>query len=333
MSDPLLASAEASDLTYFAFAASAVDKPVARAEQETTRTAPGELPEVLGGRYRIERLLGVGGMGAVYRARDLLREQFGDPEPYVALKTLSEDFAEYPDANALLYSEFALTARLSHRHVVRLFGFEVDTACQRAFITLELLKGPTLDQLLSERTGGLPWQELSEIVIPLLEALAYSHSLGVLHGDLKPSNVMLAADGLRLFDYGLGQPLDGVLPGLPRLCRSRFAAWTPRYAALELLEGAPLTAAADVYALACVIYELSSGSHPFRRLSAKQAKAMELDRELQRPANLPAHCWPALRTALAFDEARRDIDAAGLLEAFRRPAPGLLQRLLRRTNG
>src|SRR3546814_9123716 len=64
-------------------------------------------------------LLGVGGMGAVYRARDLLREQFGDPEPYVALKTLSEDFAEYPDASALLYSEYALTTRLSHRHVDR----------------------------------------------------------------------------------------------------------------------------------------------------------------------------------------------------------------------
>ena len=70
----------------------------------------------------------------------------------------------------------------------------------------------------------------------------------MLHGDLKPSNVMLADDGLRLFDYGLGQPLEGLLPGLPRLCRTRFAARTPRYAALELLDGGELTAAADVYA-------------------------------------------------------------------------------------
>src|SRR5690606_29350871 len=107
---------------------------------------------------------------------------------------------------------------------------------------------------------------------------------------------------------------------------TRFAAWTPRYAALELLDGGELTASADIYALACVLYELASGSHPFRRLSARQAKAMELDRALQRPPQLPAHCWPALRLALAFDEAQRSIDAAGLLHAFSRPAPSRLQR-------
>src|SRR5690606_18381373 len=112
---------EASDLTYFALAATAAREPV----RETPRQAPGELPQVLGGRYRIERLLGVGGMGAVYRARDLLREQFGDPEPFVALKTLSDDFADYPDAHALLFAEFALPARLRPPDVVRPFGFGV----------------------------------------------------------------------------------------------------------------------------------------------------------------------------------------------------------------
>lgn len=291
------------------------------------RPLPRDLPGILCGRYQIERLLGVGGMGAVYRARDLLREQFGDPEPYVALKTLSDDFADYPDANALLYSEYAITARLNHPHVVRLFGFEVDVPSQRAFLTLELLRGLTLDQLLSERPEGLSWSELQGIAIALLDALSYSHSLGVLHGDLKPSNVMLAADGLRLFDYGLGQPVEGLLPGLPRLCRSRFSAWTPCYAALELLDGAPLSAAADMYALACVLYELASGRHPFRRQSAKQAKAMELDKQLQRPEQLPAHCWPALRTALAFDDAQRSISCAQLLEAFRAPSsPRLIHR-------
>lgn len=317
----------ASDLTYFALAATA-----AKAAAQAPREVLSELPEVLGGRYKIERLLGVGGMGAVYRARDLLREQFGDPEPYVALKTLSDDFAEYPDANALLYSEFVLTARLNHPHVVRLLGFEVDVPSQRAFLTLELLKGLTLDQLLSERPDGLPWGELQEITIALLEALSYSHCLGVLHGDLKPSNVMLAEGGLRLFDYGLGQLVDGLAPSLPRLCRNRFTAWTPRYAALELLDGAPLSAAADVYAVACVLYELASGRHPFNRQSAKQAKAMDLGKQLHRPERLPAHCWPALRTALAFDEAQRSITCAQLLEVFRKPAPSGWRRWLRHDN-
>ncbi len=330
MIEPLRAE-PASDLTYFAFAATATSP---RAETPAAAAvAAKDLPDVLGGRYLIERLLGVGGMGAVYRARDLLREQFGDPEPYVALKTLSDDFAEYPDAHALLYTEFALTARLNHRHVVRLFGFDVDAASQRAFITLELLKGPTLDLLLSERPDGIAWDELRDIALPLLEALEYSHSRGVIHGDLKPSNVMLAADGLRLFDYGLGQPLDGVLPSLPRLARNRFTAWTPRYAALELLDGGDLSVATDLYALGCLLYELASGSHPFRRLSAKQAKALTLGRELQRPVKLPPHCWPALRRALAFEPEQRDVSVAQLLDLFRRPAPSRLQRWFGRTHG
>lgn len=284
-----------------------------------------ELPEILSKRYKIERLLGVGGMGAVYRARDLLREQYGDPDPYVAIKTLNEEFAEYPDASALLYTEFALTSRLRHANVIRLFAFDIDPASQRAFITMEPLKGPTLDQLLEQHPQGLPWPEFRSIALPLLEALACAHAMGVLHGDLKPSNVMLARDGLRLFDFGLGQPLKGLLNSLPRLSRKRIAAWTPRYAALELLNGEPLSTASDMYGMACILYELSSGLHPFSRLTAKQAKVMEQDKSLQKPALLPTRCWPALRTALAFDKEHRTIDARGLLEAFAAPRRGLLR--------
>ncbi|CAI8924277.1 serine/threonine-protein kinase Stk1 [Pseudomonas sp. IT-P258] len=296
----------ASKLTYFAFATPLNGKPH-KAEPATapTKARLGEMPDVLAGRYRIERLLGAGGMGAVYRARDLLSEQFGDPDPYIALKILSEEFAESPDASALLYSEFALTRRLRHDNVLRMHSFEVDTDCQRAFITMELMRGLTLDQLLCERPLGLPWKELRDIALPLLDALAYAHANGVLHGDMKPSNVMLSEDGLRLFDFGLGQSEEGILPGLPHLSRDRFNAWTPGYAAPELLEGQPLTASADVYGVACVLYELATGKHPFRRLPSIQARAEHLERELHAPKNLPNHCWPALRTALAFDPAAR----------------------------
>ncbi|MEH6565385.1 MAG: serine/threonine-protein kinase [Halopseudomonas sp.] len=290
----------------------------------------GDLPPVLSNRYRIERLLGVGGMGAVYRARDLLREQYGDPDPYVALKTLNEEFAQYPDANALLYSEFALTSRLRHSNVIRFYAFNVDRTSQRAFMTMEMLKGPTLDQLISERRDGLDWPELQQIAVPLLEALHASHSIGVLHGDIKPSNVILTDDGLRLFDYGLGQPVQGLLPGLPRLSRKRIAAWTPRYAALELLEGGQLSEAADLYAVAVILYELCSGHHPYSRLTAKQAKCMEQRATLSKPDNLPPHCWPALKNALAFDEQERTTSVAELLACFSLRQSSLLQRLFGR---
>lgn len=310
--DLLMSEEQASNLTYFAFAKANNAEPLLA----PTKASIGALPDVLAGRYHLERLLGAGGMGAVYRARDLLHEQFGDPDPYIALKILSEEFAESPDASALLYSEFALTRRLRHDNVVRAHTFEVDTDCQRAFITMEYMRGLTLDKLLCERPLGLPWKELRDIVLPLLDTLAYAHRRGVLHGDMKPSNVMLSEDGLRLFDFGLGQAEEGTLPGLPHLSRERFNAWTPGYAAPELLEGQPLSASADVYGVACVIYELAGGKHPFRRLPSTQARDEHLERELQPPQNLPKHCWPALQTALSFDPAARTITADQLRDAL-----------------
>lgn len=318
---------QAHNLTYFAFAKPQHGKPRPDiAALTATRAGIGALPELLAGRYRVERLLGAGGMGAVYRARDLLSEQFGEPDPYIALKILSEDFSETPDASTLLYSEFALTRRLRHDNVLRLHSFEVDTDCQRAFITMELMRGMTLDKLLCERPLGLPWQELSKIVLPLLDAVAHSHARGVVHGDIKPSNVMLSEEGLRLFDFGLGQAQEGVLRGLPQLSRERFNAWTPGYAAPEVLEGQPLAPSADLYGAACAIYELAGGKHPFRRLPSTQARDEHLERELQAPANLPKHCWPALRSALAFKAVDRTISAAQLRDALSTPS-SLRQRL------
>jgi len=323
--DLLISEEQANNLTYFAFAKGNQAEPLLA----PTKASIGALPDVLAGRYHLERLLGAGGMGAVYRARDLLHEQFGDPDPYIALKILSEEFAESPDASALLYSEFALTRRLRHDNVVRAHTFEVDTDCQRAFITMEYMRGLTLDKLLCERPLGLPWKELRDIVLPLLDTLAYAHRRGVLHGDLKPSNVMLSEDGLRLFDFGLGQAEEGTLPGLPHLSRERFNAWTPGYAAPELLEGQPLSASADVYGVACVIYELAGGKHPFRRLPSTQARDEHLERELCAPANLPQHGWHALRTALSFNPAERTITAQQLRDALGATSSWLQRLLLR----
>ncbi|KQQ60268.1 serine/threonine protein kinase [Pseudomonas sp. Leaf127] len=278
-------------------------------------------PQVLCGRYRLDRLLGVGGMGLVWRARDLLHEQYGDPQPDIALKMLGEAFDQVPDAASLLYGEFALTRHLHHPGVVRCYSFEVDTRRPCAFMTLELLQGLTLDHVLCECPTGMPVNELFDVVLPLLQALAHSHARGVLHGDLKPGNVMLGEWGVRLFDFGLGQAQPGILPGLPQLRRDTFKAWTPAYAAPELHEGGALSEASDLYAVACLIYELACGRHPFRRLPGDQARAARLDRTLQRPARLPRHGWPALRRALSFDPACRP-SAAQLHEALQAQAGG-----------
>jgi serine/threonine-protein kinase Stk1 len=287
-----------SDVTHFAFA-----------EAQATPPRDGT-PELLAGRYLIERVLGAGGMGVVYRARDLLHEQFGEPRSRVAIKVLGEAIRESADAHVLLYSEFALTRSLRHEQVVRVFSFEVDAPCQIAFFTMELLQGMTLDRLLLECPGGLPWRELQSIAVQLLDALRHSHQHGVLHGDVKPGNIMVGDGGLRLFDFGLGQACGQASTGSPGLSRSRFNAWTPAYAAPELLAGGALSASADLYAAACVLYELAHG----RRQPAERPP---------RPRQLPRRCWPALRTALAVDPERRAITLDELHEVLGDTRQGL----------
>ncbi|MCF5052928.1 protein kinase [Pseudomonas syringae] len=267
-------------------------------------------PNLLAGRYQLERVLGTGGMGVVYRARDLLHETLGEPNASVALKLLGETFAASPDGHVLLYSEFALTRGLLHPHVVRAYCFEVDIDHQLAFFTMELMHGMTLDRLLAECPHGLPWQELQPLALQLLDALAYIHRQGVLHGDVKPANIMLGEQGVRVFDFGLGHAQAQATAGLPGLNRSRLNAWTPAYAAPELMAGGELSASADLYGAACVVYELAQGQRPAERA---------LNQRLPRPRQLPRHCWSALRLALALDPEQRRISVAELREALAAP--------------
>lgn len=251
-------------------------------------------------------------MGVVYRARDLLHEQLGEPCSNVALKLLDESISQCPDAHVLLYSEFALARRLRHERVVRMFSFEVDTHSQVAFFTMELLQGVTLDRLLLECPHGLPWRELQPIAVQLLDALVYTHQQNVLHGDVKPANVMVGEEGVRLFDFGLGHSQAQTAVGLPSVSRNRLNAWTPVYAAPELLAGGALTAAADLYGVACILYELAHG----KRVGERSCTG-----RLPRPAQLPRHCWPALRAALAIEPEHRTITVAELREVMGRKRP------------
>ncbi|OIN51757.1 serine/threonine protein kinase [Pseudomonas azotoformans] len=264
-------------------------------------------PNLLAGRYQLERVLGSGGMGVVYRARDLLHEAFGEPDARVALKLLGETLCASTDAHVLLYSEFALTRSLRHEHVVRAFSFEVDTAHQLAFFTMEVMPGLTLDRLLPECPQGLAWPALQPIALQLLDALAYTHRQGVLHGDVKPANIMVGEQGVRLFDFGLGHAEAQARAGLPGLSRSRLNAWTPAYAAPELMAGGLLSARADLYGVASVLYELAEGRRPGER---------QQHQPLPRPRQLPRHCWPAVCSALAMDPEQRTVSVAELREVL-----------------
>src|SRR5687767_9979497 len=137
------------------------------------------------GHYQITSLLGKGGMGVVYRARDTKLERD------VALKVLHAEVAADPARLERFQREAKIVAGLNHPHIVMLFSVEEDAGVH--FLTMELIEGNGLDQILT--ADGLPLTEVFEIGIAIADALAAAHDKGVIHRDLKPANVMLNRDG------------------------------------------------------------------------------------------------------------------------------------------
>lgn len=267
--------------------------------------------EVIAGRYQLERILGVGGMAIVYRAFDRLAAHLNHPSPYVALKMFKQEFGSFADASYLLYSEYALLASLKHPHIIKAFQFDIDSQTECAFITLELLQGSTLEQWLVENPLGTDFIKIKPMLLEIINAVAHSHEQHIIHGDLKPSNIMLTQQGCTLFDYGLGQMLEGALSKLPKISRKRFDAWTPRYAAPELSEVITPTIKTDIFALSCIIYELISGKNPYYH-----EKEPRYTVPPERLGQLSKKQWSVLLNGLSIDPVKRTITAVELKEVL-----------------
>jgi predicted ATPase/tRNA A-37 threonylcarbamoyl transferase component Bud32 len=200
-------------------------------------------------RYRLRDVLGEGAMGVVYRATDRLTGQA------VALKQVSLppnlSSAEIEQELLSLAHEFRLLASLRHPHIVSVLDYGFD-AERQPFLTMELLADalPILDA-----SQQLPLDAQGALLLQALEALAYLHRRGILHHDLKPANVLVAAGQVRLLDFGLA-----VLTGERR---ADDAFGTLQYLAPEVIDGQPYTEAADLYSLGVIAYELLAGQHPY----------------------------------------------------------------------
>ena len=223
------------------------------------RWPPGH---VLGNRYRVERFIAEGGMGAVYEAEDLELGQ------RVALKTVRPDIAADPRALERFRQEVALARRVTHPNVCRLYdlGREGEPGGPGAlFLSMELLEGETLAQRLA-RVGRMTAAEALPIVTQVAAGLQAAHEAGVVHRDLKPANVMLVPapgrhGGVRavVTDFGLAHDA----PGDDGSTATGGLMGTAAYVSPEQVEGQPVTPAADVYALGVVIFEMLAGTRPF----------------------------------------------------------------------
>jgi tetratricopeptide (TPR) repeat protein len=206
------------------------------------------IPEgsVLAGRYQVERRLGQGGMGAVYRVRDTIH-----PDRPTALKILG---TARPDREALrrFRAEFGLLAQLSHPNLTPVYDFDAQDEAGLCFFTMEHVDGVDLESAL----GGASWRDVLEPIVAVCRALAFIHSRRIIHFDVKPSNIMVTANGTtKVLDFGIAELVQAV--GGLDLCG------TPGFIAPELLQGsAAVDRRADLYSLGITLYRLLYGRMP-----------------------------------------------------------------------
>ncbi len=260
-------------------------------------------------RFVLDEVIGAGGMGTVYKGRDLLKVEARDRNPYVAIKVLNDDFRKRDDAFIVLQREASRQQRLAHPNVATVYDF--DRTGDTIFISMELLEGVPLDTFLktdSRGRGGIPWTEAQHLIEGMCAALAYAHEHGIVHADFKPSNCFLMKDGkVKVLDFGIARAIKRPNQGHSDVTvydGASIGALTPAYASAEMIEGtSDPDPSDDVYGLACVCYELLSGKHPYSSLSAREARYQRL--VPKRLEHLNARQNRALQRALAFERAAR----------------------------
>jgi serine/threonine protein kinase len=270
-------------------------------------------------RFLLGDVLGQGGMGTVYKTKDLRKVEAEDPNPYIATKVLNAAFKNHPDAFVTLQQETAKSHTLAHPNIVTVHDFDRDG--DTLFMTMELLQGDPLDRFLKKGAGvAIPKPKVLAVVRDLCAALAYAHQRHIIHADFKPGNVFICDDGTaKVLDFGIARAASKETQK-HKFDVGQLGALTPAYATIEMVRDEPLTFADDVYALACVAYEMFSGLHPYQSRSALEAKQLALK---PKPiASLNHREWKALCHALALEKNQRTASVTQFMaEMFPRRRP------------
>ena len=259
------------------------------------------------GSYEIVGLLGAGGMGEVYRARDtrLGRE--------VALKALPASVSQDAERLARFDREARLLAALNHSGIGAIYGIEESE--RGPLLVLELVPGVTLEHRIAR--GALPFHEAVSICRQIADAVAFAHAHGVVHRDLKPANVKCTPDGrVRVLDFGLAkavtaEPGAGGLEDATRTggaTREGTILGTPAYMSPEQARGQDVDRRSDIWSLGLILYEALAGSNPFQRGTSSDTLVAVLQQELDWsvvPASTPAPIRALLRRCLERDRDRR----------------------------
>ncbi len=217
---------------------------------------PALLPGMmLGGRYEILQTIGEGGMGAVYKAKDRELDRF------VALKVIRPELASDPSILARFKQELLLAHQVTHRNVIRIY--DLGEAEGVKFITMEFIEGKDLRSLIREKKKFAP-EEAVDVIQQVCQALHAAHSVGVIHRDLKPQNIMQDSSGrILVMDFGLARTLEG-----KGMTQTGALVGTMEYMSPEQALGKDLDQRSDIFALGLILYEMLTGKTPFQAESA-----------------------------------------------------------------
>jgi hypothetical protein len=266
---------------------------------------------LIGTRYEILSVLGRGGMGMVYKAQDHMLE-----EP-VAIKVLRSEWAGTQEMARRFRSEIKLARKVSHRNVCRIHEYGEDGALR--YICMEWLEGADLKREL-QQAGGLSTAQAFDVCVQVGEGLQAIHDVGIIHRDLKTSNIMRDGRGVvRLMDFGIAKASEETAAG--SITSTGQVMGTPEYMSPEQCRGEKIDFRSDVYSLGIVFYEVFTGQVPFRG----DTPVATLFKHIQEPvplegpaaARIPESVVPVLRRALAKERAERYATVDEMVEALR----------------
>jgi serine/threonine protein kinase/Flp pilus assembly protein TadD len=267
-------------------------------EAPTAMLVPSAPSDRVGGRYTLLGLLGAGGMGTVYRARD------EELDEVIALKMLLPEFVDELGMLERFRREVKLARRVTHKNVARVF--DIGEHGSAKYLTMEYIEGETLSAMVT-RQGGMPVPQVIEIATAICAGLSAAHAAGVVHRDLKPENVMMAKDGrVVIMDFGIARAR------VEDASRTQVGAaiGTPAYMSPEQVQGLEdIDARADIYAFGAMLYELFTGALPWRGESIVAIAAARLvqpppDPCVKRPS-LPVACGELVKRCMAKDRDQR----------------------------
>ncbi len=274
---------------------------------EPVSIKPGTM---LNKRFNILEAIGSGGMGTVYKALDERDREAGNSH-FIAIKVLNHQCQKSAQFLQALYEEAKKTQSLSHPNIVTVYDFDRDS--NLAYITMEWIEGAPLGQIIKGNPSGVKLSEAIDMITQMGSALCHAHSKHIIHLDLKPDNIYFDRNGhIKILDFGIAQKFNESLTNNDQPQIS--IGLTPAYASRELLNDKIPDPCDDIYAFACVSYELLTGKHPYDRQTSDSAFRRKLVPKKIKCLN--NRQWKALKKALALQKQDRTESIEKFLSDF-----------------